>query len=433
MKTRRLRARVLCLLASVLLFGVGLGQAMPVRSVILMIGDGMGPMQVKLAELYNGQPLAMQLLPVEVVISTHSADNPVTDSAAAATALATGHKTDNGMIGVTPDGQPRQTILEAARARGKATGTITTTHPAHATPAAFVAHVSSRKEEAIIAIQVVEAGQDIIMGGGRKLFLPAGSAGSREDGRNLVQEAQALGYQYVEDAKGLMDAKGRRILGLFANGLMAYDIDRDPTQEPSLAEMTQEALQVLSRHPEGFFLLVEGGKIDTAGHDNDTLTNVRETLAFDAAIAVAVEYVRQHPETLLVVTADHETGGLQLEDHLDVEVLRGVKASTSAITKSVSADRSRVDEIIGEYTGIHDLVATETAIVKIVSNEKTIGSVVTKIVNTRAGVSWSTGSHTATHVPLYAFGAGSELFQGDVYDNTDVPKRLAEAMGITLN
>lgn len=394
----------------------------------------MGPLQVRMAAEYKGEPLLMQTLPVQAALSTRSADNPVTDSAAAATALATGYKTNNGMIGVTPDGKPKKTILEAAREAGKATGTITTTHPGHATPGGFVAHVRSRSEDTEIVAQAMDLGQDVIMGAGRKLFLPAGQGGSRTDGRNLVAEAQKNGYNYVIDSRGLASVESGKILGLFStSSSMTYTMERGSVStEPTIAEMTRKALEVLSSAENGFFLMVEGGKIDTAGHDNDTVNNIGETLAFDEAIAVAVEYVRNHPGTLLVVTADHETGGLTMGETVNGEFLRGFKASTTSLASRVMGNRSGAEAILRDYAGLDSLSSMEKSVLLLLSDQASIKTALNNIIGRRSGFTWTTGGHSATNVPLFAFGAQSEVFAGNVYPNTDVPKRLAQVIGVQL-
>lgn len=317
---RRLVQAVLIVLAAVLVVETVLvltlplpGTDLPPRRIILMIGDGMGTGQVAVArDAAPGGTLTLDGLSVGGLAFTGSADNLVTDSAAAATALATGRATNNGMVGVAPDGTLLPTVLERAEEAGFATGLVTTTRLTHATPAAFAAHVVHRSMEDAIADQMVEAGVEVLLGGGRAHFLPASEPGSqRSDEEDLVARAEDLGYRYAETRAGLAASEeADRLLGLFALGHMPFERERDEAVEPSLAEMTERALAILNRDPDGFFLMVEGGRIDHAGHANDLPNTIGETLAFDRAVGLALNFTRATPRTLLVVTADHETGGL---------------------------------------------------------------------------------------------------------------------------
>ncbi len=288
-----------------------------VRNVILMIGDGMGLPIVGAAELASrtqrGRSLTLTRLYQEGAMGlafTGSANSMITDSAAAATTLATGVKTKNGYIGMGPEDQDLLTVSEAAKLNGKRVGLVTTTRISHATPAAFSALQNDRDEENAIAAQQLDSGVDLLLGGGARHFLPKDLAGSRrKDDRDLVSEAWNKGYQVVRTRHELLESKSEKILGLFNMDHLSYQVDKPKDTEPSLAEMTQKALDVLDRHPKGFFLMVEGGKIDHALHSNDGAAAIAELLAFDDAIAKAWEFQKQHPDTLLVVTSDHDTGG----------------------------------------------------------------------------------------------------------------------------
>lgn len=288
-----------------------------VRNVILMIGDGMGLPIVGAAELASrqqrGRSLTLTRLYQEGAMGlafTGSANSMITDSAAAATTLATGVKTKNGYIGMGPNDEDLLTVSEAAMQNGKRVGLVTTTRISHATPAAFSALQNDRDEENAIAEQQLASGVHVLLGGGARHFLPRDIAGSRrKDDRNLVSEAWSKGYQVVRTRQELAEAKGEKLLGLFHMDHLSYQVDHPRDTEPSLAEMTTKALSVLERNPKGFFLMVEGGKIDHALHSNDGAAAIAELLAFDDAIAKAWEYQKAHPDTLLVVTSDHDTGG----------------------------------------------------------------------------------------------------------------------------
>ncbi len=344
-----------------------------VRNVIFLIGDGMGLSQVALARMkaigVEGK-INMQLLPVQGLIRTHSANKLVTDSAAAGTALACGIKTDNGMIGMTPDQKPFCSILELAQAKGMATGLVVTSTISHATPASFGSHVKSRKMEPEIAEQLLGNRINVLFGGGRKYFLPKSDPDSgRKDDRNLLAEAADAGYTVIETANQLRWVHGPNVLGLFQlDGLTTI------SPEPMLADMTKKAISILSetvsdsrKYGRGFFLMVEGSQIDWACHANNPKACVRQVLLFDEAVRTAVDFALADGHTLVVVTADHETGGLTIPE--------------------------------GSLKG------------------------------TDAKAHWSTGGHTASPVPVYAIGPKSQRF-GGVYDNTEIPLKIAQALGI---
>jgi alkaline phosphatase len=353
------------------------------RAIILFVGDGMGDGQ-RLAARWSavGQDglLAMETMPIAGLSRTASADHPVTDSAAAATALATGVKTDNGVIAQNPAGHDLTTILERAQARGMAVGLVTTTQMAHATPAAFASHVPSRSMMTEIASQMLAHEVDVMLGGGEDEFLPAGAVGrypepgEREDGRNLVAEATVAGYTYVYDATAfaaLVPTSTVRLLGLFADEGMTRPFS------PSLAEMTQTAIAILSQDPEGFFLMVEGGQIDWACHLNDAATAISDTVGLDEAVVVAQSYASTRDGVLVIVTGDHETGGM---------------------TVSLSPTGS-----LGEDGSFHMPEGTPFY------------------------VNWTTGGHTGEDVPTTAQGFRSHLLAG-TDENTHIYDVMYEAL-----
>ena len=340
------------------------------KNVILLIGDGMGFAQTSLARLSLGPKgaLAMDSMPQAAFVKTYSAGpGMITDSAAAATALATGNKTINGMIALMPDGTPAKTILEAAAEAGKATGLITTVTITHATPAGFGAHERERNNERDIAPQYLRQKIDVLLGGGEKFFLPKSTPGSeRLDTRDLITEAGAAGYAVVRTREELVSAKQSKLLGLFAKGYMEFK-----TSEPSVAEMASKALEVLEKKGTGFFLMIEGGQIDTACHANDTKKALQQTLDFDEAVKTALAFARKNGNTLVLVTADHETGGMAI-----------VKAP-----KGSGLDYQTV---------------------------------------------WGTQGHSATVVPLLADGPGASEF-GGVMDNTEIPRKIAKLWKLKLS
>ncbi len=282
----------------------------------------------------------MQQMPVRTLVGTDNAAGKTTDSAAASTALSTGVKTTNGALGLDPEGRPLRTILQALRDEGKAVGLVTTTAITHATPAGFASHVKSRSMEPRIAEQMVASGTHVLMGGGLEFFLPKSMQGSkRSDERDLLQEARSRGYQVALTPQEFASLKDGRILALLQMGGLST---RPP--EPSLAEMTARAIRALDATGRGFFLMVEGGQIDWECHANRLEGAVDQTLKFDDAVGAALDFARRDGRTLVIVTADHETGGLEI-------IPKGGKEFQAK---------------------------------------------------------WSTGGHTSARVPLYAFGPGAE-------------------------
>lgn len=360
MTRRRLSLTCLYIL---LLLAAQLAQASPLpKNVVVMIGDGMGFAEVTMARLGLGKAdaaLAMDSMRYGGMVKTHSTVT-ITDSAAAATAIATGHKTKNGMIATLPDGKKAITVLERAAAMGKGTGLVTTVTITHATPAGFGAHVGSRGDEADIAVQYLDAKIDVLMGGGEQFFAPKSTPTSkRTDDRDLLAEARKLGYTVARTTQELADARSQRLLGLFAQGYMTTN-----APEPPVATMAQRALELLARNKKGFFLMVEGGQIDGAGHANKAPENAKQTLDFDAAVGAVLEFARKRGDTLVIVTADHETGGLAL----------------------VGAPKGSAAEWVP---------------------------------------SWATTGHSATMVPILSDGPCADRFSG-VLDNTDIAKRILE-------
>lgn len=314
----QMRSMFRCLLVAGMVAALGCGKARPAK-VILFVGDGMGLAQREAARLAAYGPagrLAMDQLDQISLVTTYAANALTTDSAAGATAWSTGRKTNNKFLAVGPDSISLKTILEYARDAGYGTGLVTTTTLTHATPAAFAAHVSDRGAEAQIAEQMLAARPQVMLGGGRVFWTHRSAAGSkRQDERDLLAEARSAGYEVVQNAAELarLDLRQpRQLLGLFADGNMTYVYDRQGGEEPELAAMTRAALEVLDHNERGFFLMVEGGRIDHACHDNDASRAVWEALAFDQAVAEGIQYARRKNDTLVIVVADHETGGMSV-------------------------------------------------------------------------------------------------------------------------
>lgn len=402
-----------------------------VSNAILFVGDGMGPAQVTAARIYKGDAanghLTLDDLPRTAIVRTHSSDMAVTDSAAAATALATGVKSYNGAIGVDAAKQPIETILEKAKKAGKSVGVVTTTTITHATPACFYAHVPLRADESEIAAQLIAYGQvDVAFGGGRQFFTPKGTAdeedgtpGSRADGADLIARARETGYTVMrgrDDFDALTAKLDRnedpgKVLGLFAGGMMAYELDRpaDKWGEPSLAEMTRAAIRMLSRNPKGFFLMVEGGRIDHACHENRALHSVNDTLAFDDAVKTGMD-LAPLDQTLILVTADHETGGLAINGYPPI----GTKGE-ALFTQPPSMGPG---DIITFASGPGANREPNNALPKTDPNYHQPSLVMKPM-----------ALHTGVDVHLWGVGAGSDVVHGTI-QNTEIPKMMTRALGL---
>lgn len=316
-----------------------------IKNIIMMIGDGMGPQQVGLlqdfathskTDIYKGRDTALEMFANSgqvALSSTYPSGGLVVDSACSATQLATGKPALSEVVGLDLAGDSTETILEKAKAMGKATGLITDTRVTHATPAAYAAHQAHRSMENEIAVDMLENNVDVMLGGGLRYWIPEGSSSEnadlvalineptvrikskRKDDRNLLTEAQTAGYKLAFNADQLDAAEGEKVLGLFAYSAMVDGIaysnckKADTCVQPSLAEMTTKALDVLSKDEDGFFLMIEGGQIDWAAHNNDAGDMLHQLLKFDESVQAVYDWVKDREDTLVVITADHETGG----------------------------------------------------------------------------------------------------------------------------
>jgi alkaline phosphatase len=304
--TKSSRLLGVCLLYVFLLFGCGSGDDYP-DNIIVFIGDGMGVAHITAAKITAGT-LNLERFPFSGLVTTHSANRLVTESAASTTALATGKKTNNRAVSVLPDGTPVKTLFEYARDLGKSTGVVVTSSVTHATPAVFLAHVDNRRKQTDIAEQIVNSGIDVLIGGGWAYFVPASRQGSRrKDDKNLLAALESRMPVVLSDDNISSHGDGKKLAALLAPERLPRAADRDY----SLARL---AIQMLSKNPNGFVLMVEGSQIDWAGHDSDAPDIISEMLDFDSAIGAALDFAQPKGRTLVVVTADHETGGLAIHD-----------------------------------------------------------------------------------------------------------------------
>jgi len=389
-------------------------QAAP-KNIIVFVGDGAG-VSYWTAAGFAADNLAVSEFRTVGLVNTESSSSKVTDSAAAATAFASGVRTYNGAIGVDPDTVPVPNVFELAREKNKSTGLVATSSITHATPAAFVAHTASRQMHNEIARQMAEFGVDVVLGGGRDFF----SGDRRPDGLDLIQQLRSS-HTYVETASefdALDLTQTIRLFGLFADDYMPTA----PSRVPSLPEMTAAALEVLSHDPEGFFLMVESSQPDWLGHDNETIGVVTaEMLDFDAAIRAGVEFQSRNPNTLVLVLADHETGGMAIE-------LKSTKRLLRYAASKLDTARLRLEETAPL------LDATES---QVIDSTMSYAARASAILRRRANsiensgmlvARYTGGGHTADMIPLFASGPGSEHF-GGIIDNWEIGEILLNLVG----
>ena len=454
----------------VLISVVANGQA---KYVFYFIGDGMGVNQVNgtemfQAELQNGrigvEPLLFTQFPVATMATTFSATNSVTDSAAAGTALATGKKTYNHAISVNEEKNAIQTVAEKAKKAGKKVGITTSVSVDHATPAAFYAHQPDRNMYYEIALDLPKANFDFYAGGG---FLKPTTTFDNKKAPSIFPIFEEAGYTV---ARGYNDYKAKsqnaeKMILIQEEGAnpscLPYAIDRKDN-DLTLAQITESAIDFLTKGKnKGFFLMVEGGKIDWACHGNDAATVFTEVVDMSEAVQKALDFYNQHPdETLIVITADHETGGIVLgtgKYALNLQALQYQKLSKEELTKAIQDlgkakgnkiswedVKNLLSEKLGFWKEVQLSEEQEARLKKayastfssknakmeknLYAENSQLASEAIRILDAVAMVGWTSGGHSAGVVPVYAIGAGSQLFSGKL-DNTDIPKKIAEAAG----
>lgn len=468
----------LSLLLSFLLLVLS-GYAQQAKYVFYFIGDGMGVNQVQGTELYRGElegkigitPIWFTQFPYATTATTFSATNGVTDSAAAGTALATGNKTQNGTIGMKQDLQTEvSSVAVWAKNKGCRVGVTTSVSVDHATPAAFYAHDPSRGSYYKIGTDLYKAGFDFYAGSD---FIDPNNKDNKDgNSENLYTMAEKNGYTIARGYKDyLKKCKKADKMILFQSEkasekdrtAIPYAIDRTK-DDLTLADITRSAINFLSKDlSKGFFLMVEGGKIDWACHSNDAATAFHEVADMDEAVKVAYEFYSQHPdETLIVVTADHETGGFVLGTgayKLNLQVLKNQKVSESGFTRILNELRKKynnnvfwekVQQALKENFGFWDKVKLnekqeERLLAKYnntfkgkeaklekseYAQDEPLAAEAKRIIDEIALVGWTSGGHSAGYVPVFAIGAGADLFQGRI-DNTEIPIKIAKAAGYT--
>lgn len=444
------------------------------RNLIMMISDGMGPTSLAMTRSYKqyqyGLPWSEHLvLDTHLIGSsrTRSTSSLVTDSAAGATAFSCGFKTYNGAIAVLPDHSPCGTVLEAAKKAGYMTGLVVTTRITDATPACFAAHVNLRDEEDRIAEQLIgeyPLGRvvDIMLGAGRCHFLPNTTTGScRENDKDIIASAKDAGFSYVGDRSAfdslkLGSAVDLPLLGLFADQDIPYEIDRRFQNDvyPSLDEMTRTALEALSgatkTSDKGFFLMIEGSRIDHAGHANDPATQVHEVLAYDAAFASVVEFLNKDDTPgVMVSTSDHETGGLAVarqlhETYPDYLWYPGVLANVSHSAEHLAREyfhykqahpnkdvTAWVSEAVTSGLGVVDPSDAEIAL--LVDRPEIALYAFADIVSRRAQTGWTTHGHSGVDVNVYASNPrDAEALVGN-HENTEIGEFLRRYLDVDVD
>lgn len=436
------------------------------KYIFYFIGDGMGIGQVMAADLYKTTvaPERTQLLmtqfPVASLAITRSASSPVTDSAAAGTALATGHKTRNSMLGMTPDSVAVKSIASQLHDRGVGVGLVTTVAVDDATPAAFYAHQPSRSNYLEIGREYAASGFEFLAGAGlRALTDKAGHD------TGLMRTLTDSGIEVYRSADLCAASPARRQMLLSADTVRTWNVGftidsvGGALDLPTMTRAAISHLQTVS--PESFFLMVEGGNIDHAGHANDGGAVIKEVVNFDQALAVAYDFYRAHPdETLIVVTADHETGGMSVGNNTTGYAAFVDLSDNQRISKDIFAEMARsivdgsrecpawpeMQQFLRENLGLWDAIPltdeqtdmlhksfTRTLVDKIDDSQITLYSKaprfvvdVFKVVNDKMGIGWTTNHHSGNPVPVYAVGVGAESF-GRMVDNTEIPALILQA------
>ena len=431
------------------------------KYVFVFIGDGMSTPQRLMAEDFSKRTgrgeLAMNHLARRTEPATKSANKVVTDSAAAATAIACGEKTDNGMLGMRPDGTRIESVAAVAKKAGRKVGIVTTVTIVHATPAGFYAHNRSRGDSRAIAMDLVKSGFDYFAGGGiggwtqpkGGYFDTNGNFVKLEEGSEAVPGIdpyslwQTNGYTFVKDDLAAFKAlkPGRPVWCVFGESGMDYALDRDGSQ-PTLAEIVEKGIELLDG-PDGFFLMCEGGKVDYAGHANDAGGSVAEQLSLDDAVKVATRFAKAHPgETLIVTTGDHETGGLirgitgagAAFDPALLKHQRCTASKFSSILKNAQEKNAAFSfddamALVRENFGLGGPVpltdADRDELKKAFEQKKPaeFAGAAKRILSAHAGLAWKSGGHTALPTMTTAEGPGSEILEG-MTDNTEIGARL---------
>ena len=429
------------------------------KNIIILFADGTTASQYEFGR-YASEKLRQESFAITDIMmskgysqlmSTESANYFVTDSAAAASAMSTGYEVNNGAISVTPNGERPETLLKFAKANKKRIGLVSTAPIYDASPAAFSVHAKNRRESELIVNQYLDLSPDILMGGGSDFFLPKSErGGKRSDGKNVIELFKNNGYQYVSNPNELTLIQSPKLLGLFATEDIDFEIDRNPIDTPNLAQMLSAALKALSLPSKsssinsGFVLFAENENTDSAGHQNDVAALMRDLWAFDDAVKVALEFQKKNPDTLVIVTGDHETGGFSPtygrknlgpagpNNYLNVgqselrqiasikmslkEFSEKFKAKSKEGASAVELDAYLTLLLQDNFPGIEldaDLRKTILAQSQLGANYNYLPSnILAQAIARQTGFYWATSGHTPAPITVAAFGPGSQLFRG---------------------
>ncbi|MCM1041975.1 MAG: alkaline phosphatase [Bacteroides sp.] len=427
-----------------------------IKNVIVMIPDGCSTELLAVGRwMNNGLPLALDSR-IRGLVRTYCSDSPIGDSAPTGSTYATGHRSQDGFVATYPARsmdstglrfntdtalayQPMFTLLEAARLQGKATGMVVTCYFPHATPADFLAHTPKRNQYARIAKQMVHHPCDLLLGGGAYWI-----DSSLKTGYDAVKELEGRDIFYTKrfsEARQDVDNGNYRIWGLFSQKEMDYEIDRDPQEQPSLEEMTRLAIEALSQQENGFFLMVEGSKVDWGAHNNDLPATVFDFLAFDRAVGAAMEFAKKDGQTLVVVMPDHQTGGLSLGNRrLNsgyaqtsaeelFEPLRNCKASYEKTVKDLFAQKSgkplgeRLRQSVKANFGIDSLPAEDlarlTEILKEHKDSRKSVRALSEVLNRHFYLGWTTFGHNGGDVMFATYHPQGDELKG-LIDNEEI-------------
>jgi alkaline phosphatase len=423
-----------------------------VKNVIILIPDGMSITHTTIARWYNGgHALTLDELACALV-RTYPSDGIISDSAPAATAMATGQKTHSGFISILPDisnmpdykgknfseqfsRKPVPTLLEAAKLNGLSTGLVATANIQHATPGAFSSHHFNRRAYQDIGEQQAYQDIDVILAGGSEHL----KKNNRLDREDLIEIIKEKGYDYITKRDELLKIKSKKLWGMFAEDVMDHDMDRDDNQ-PALYEMTQKAIEILSKNDKGFFLMVEGSKIDWASHANDPVGVISDILAFDKAVKVALDFAKEDGNTAIIAVADHGNGGMSIGnsetnkgyDTLPLsELINPLKKATltgEGVYKKLNKDRSNLKDVVLKYYGVGNLSDDEFKKLKIAKPDKfnyTIGPMISR----RSKIGWTTNGHTGEEVVLYIYHPKNYRPTG-VIQNTDIAIYIDEILSL---
>ena len=445
-----------------------------IKNVIVMIPDGCDETVQTVARWYQeekGEDLQVDKM-VGGAVKTHMANSIITGSGAAGTAFATGHKTTVRFIGVGPREDeggyknltgfvptaepyaPVASILEAAKLAGKATGLVATSRVTHATPAAFASHIHNRGLDNEIMEHMVYNNVDVVFGGGARHLIPNDASyttsfgvewsGKRTDGEDLLEVLKNRGYTFVDNRNDMLNLVEGPVWGLFQDSHMHADIDRQyfAEHEPSLAEMTAKAIELLSQDEDGFFLMVEGSQVDWAGHNNDPIYMVTDFIAFDDALKVACDFAEADGRTLVLAFPDHNTGGMKIGHYTTavgytsttiedlVNPLKGMKMSANGVLYMMDEEELTLEEAVETYWGIG---LTVDDITEIEGLEASVGlsyALARVVSKNHTVIGWTTHGHTGETVPVWVYGADAPV---GTIDNTELALMAAAAMNVNLD